>query len=75
MAEEQKKEGGAPTAPETASVEPKESRFADLEALQQEIERRIRDNKRFLERFLDDDFSEDGEEDVAEDEGEDFEEL
>jgi len=75
MAEELKEAGGASAVPEATPAEPKESRFAELEALQQEIERRIRDNKRFLERFLDDDFNEDEEADIAEDEGEDFEEL
>ncbi len=50
------------------------SRFPELDELQREIERRIRDNQRFLAGFMDDDF-------VAEDEGEDddtegdFEEL
>jgi len=76
MAEETKEGEDAPTSAESAPVAvPKEGRFADLEALQQEIERRIRDNKRFLERFLDEDFKEDGEEDEEDDGGEDFEEL
>ena len=39
MTEETKEEG-------CGAAEAKESRFAELEALQQEIERRIRDNKR-----------------------------
>lgn len=49
-------------------------RFPDLEELQQEIARRIRDNQRFLDRFLDDDFPE---EDESSDDGdtEEFEEL
>ena len=57
--------------PEQKPQETAESgnRFADLDQLQQEIARRIRDNQRFLERFLQDDFEEDG---AAE---EDFEEL
>ena len=57
--------------PEQKPQETAESgnRFADLNQLQQEIARRIRDNQRFLERFLQDDFEEDG---AAE---EDFEEL
>jgi hypothetical protein len=50
------------------------SPFADLDELQQEIDKRIRDNKRFLEKFLDDDFMEE-EEGGAEDESEEFEEL
>jgi hypothetical protein len=48
--------------------------FADLDEMRQEIEKRIRDNKRFLEKFLDDDFL-DEEEGVMEEEGEEFEEL
>lgn len=54
-----------------AAEEKKGKLFPELEELQQEIDRRIRDNKRFLERFLDEDFNDD--EDT--DEGEDFEEL
>jgi hypothetical protein len=49
-----------------------ESSFPDLEELQREVERRIRDNRRFLERFMDDDFVDDGE---PEEEDETFEEL
>jgi hypothetical protein len=44
------------------------SRFPELEELQREVERRIRDNRRFLERFMDENF-------VDEEEGENFEEL
>lgn len=50
------------------------SRFPELEDLQREIDRRIRDNRRFLEKFLDDDFAEEGEEGDADGE-EEFEEL
>lgn len=51
-----------------------EKRFADLDQLQQEIARRIKDNQRFLERFLRDDFEEEeGEEDPGAEE--DYEEL
>lgn len=50
------------------------NRFADLDQLQQEIARRIRDNQRFLERFLQDDFEEEDGAEEAEEE-EDFEEL
>lgn len=50
------------------------SRFPELDELQREVERRIRDNQRFLARFMDDDFdAEEGEDGEA---GEDdFEEL
>lgn len=52
---------------------PAESRFPELDELQREVQRRLKDNQRFLERFLDEDF---GDEDEADEgEGEDFEEL
>ena len=62
--------------PEQKPQETAESgnRFADLEQLQQEIARRIKDNQRFLERFLQDDFEEEEGAEDAEGE-EDFEEL
>jgi hypothetical protein len=41
--------------------------------LQREVEKRIRDNRRFLENFLDDGFKDEDEE--ADDEDEPFEEL
>lgn len=49
------------------------NRFADLDQLQQEVARRIKDNQRFLERFMQDDFEEENSEEDAEQE--DFEEL
>ncbi|MDT8423266.1 MAG: hypothetical protein RQ724_05785 [Desulfuromonadales bacterium] len=52
----------------------KPSRCADLEVLKQEVEHRLRDNRRFLDRFLDEDFVD--EDERIEDEGDaDFEEL
>jgi hypothetical protein len=76
VSEKSKEESSAPAASETPEPEAKKGKlFPDLEELQQEIDRRIRDNKRFLERFLDEDFIDDEETDAAEDEGEDFEEL
>lgn len=49
-------------------------RFPDLLELQDEIARRIRDNRKFLERFMDEDFEEElGQESAPE--GEDPEEL
>ena len=50
-----------------------EPRFPELEELQQEVERRIRDNQRFLDNFLKED-SLDEDEEHAEGE-ENFEEL
>lgn len=67
MSEEPKEDG--------AAAERKGKLFPELEELQLEIERRLRDNKRFLERFLDEDFKDDEEAEDGEDEGEDFEEL
>ncbi|HKK02120.1 MAG TPA: hypothetical protein VJ955_08130 [Desulfuromonadales bacterium] len=47
-------------------------RFPELEELQQEVERRIRDNQRFLDNFLNDDYMD---EDEEPDDEETFEEL
>lgn len=47
------------------------SRFPELDELQRDIERRIRDNQRFLDRFLDDDFKdEEGDEEAPGDDAE-----
>ncbi len=48
------------------------SRFPELDELQRDIERRIRDNQRFLDRFLNDDFKD--EEGDEEEPGDDAEE-
>jgi hypothetical protein len=72
MAEEPESEDILPPEVEPAEGGRRNERFQDLEILQQEVEKRIRDNQRFLERFMDDEFDE--EEDP--DEGEEiFEEL
>jgi len=55
-------------------VEPEKSRFPELDEMQREIERRLKDNQRFLERFLDDDFPDD-DETLENDEDDFFEEL
>lgn len=47
-------------------------RFPELEEIQREVERRIRDNRKFLEKFLDEDYVD--EEGEAEDKA-DIEEL
>lgn len=61
---------------EDRTDEEKQERFPELAQLQREVERRIRDNRRFLERFRDDDFEEmEEEEEGGEDEGDSFEEL
>jgi len=69
-----------PTPPAAESVEPapaaEPKRFADLDLLQEEVARRLADNRKFLANFLDEDYAEDdeaaGEADADE---EDFEEL
>jgi len=59
----------APPAAETPS------RYADLDLLQQEVEKRIRDNQRFLERFLDEDYPDEADETEDGADDEEFEEL
>lgn len=66
MSEQEPKAGESPAEAE--------NRFADLDQLQQEITRRIKDNQRFLERFMQDDFEQETDQEMAGDE-EDFEEL
>jgi len=63
------------TVTETTS-EP-ESRYPDLDLLQQDVSRRLRDNQRFLDHFLDDDFMDelDSEDDDVDIDPDDFEEL
>ncbi len=61
---------------ETADQQPGEEtangpRFPELLELQEEIERRIRDNQRFLDRFLDEDFVDEMELEEEEKDGED----
>jgi hypothetical protein len=51
------------------------SPFPDLDELQQEIEKRIRDNKRFLEKFQDDDFTDEEDGGIEEEGIGEFEEL
>lgn len=72
MAEEQER-GKPPAAGVSPADDGRGERLRDLEVLQQEVEKRIRDNQRFLERFMDVDFDE--EDDSEEGEEEIFEEL
>jgi len=51
------------------------SRYPELDELQQEISRRLRDNQRFLEHFLDEDFPDENEDEAEEIDPDDFEEL
>ena len=71
MTDEEREENPTLQNPETPEGDAPEERFPELAELQREIDRRIRDNQRFLERFLDDDFDDEdpGEEDEI------FEEL
>lgn len=65
-----------PTEPETDET-PTASRFPELEELQNDVSRRIRDNQKFLDRFMDDEFIDDDPETTGEEENpaDDFEEL
>jgi len=70
----------APDTPPAATGDQPESpapapRFPELEVLQQDIERRIRDNRKFLERFLDDDYVDEEAADEDDETPDDFEEL
>jgi len=60
----------APSPEEDQTV----SRFPELDELQQEVARRLKDNQKFLAHFLDEDFSEDLDEE-DEPSPDDFEEL
>lgn len=63
------------TDPELTPESPEggNSRWRELDELQREVTRRIKDNQRFLDGFLDDDYQEEGEAD--DDEDDNFEEL
>jgi hypothetical protein len=50
------------------------SRFPEMDELQSEIDRRIRDNQKFLDHFLDKDYIEE-DDDEDDDDGDEFEEL
>ena len=63
-------------ADETAEA-PSTSRFPELDELQSDVSRRIRDNQKFLDRFMDDEFIDDDPETTEDDSDpeDDFEEL
>lgn len=67
--ERQENEGQADVAQPAEEAE----RFPELEELRRQVERRIRDNDRFLARMFDDDFEDDEEQGTDEEEA--FEEL
>lgn len=58
-------------------LSPSEKRRNELDELQAQVSKRLRDNQRFLERFMDEDFEDEMEKELeAEDEDEEpFEEL
>ncbi len=61
-------EANEPSADRSASTEAQdagEERFPELAEIEDEIQRRIRSNQRFLERFMDDDFDADDEDENA----------
>jgi len=63
-------------AEQPVATEPEPSRYPDLDQLQQDVSKRLRDNQRFLDHFLDDDFMDElDEEEEEEIDPEDFEEL
>jgi hypothetical protein len=68
-----------PTKTDETAETPPTSRFPELEELQNDVARRIRDNQKFLDRFMDDEFIDDDpettDEDGDDDAPEDFEEL
>ena len=67
-------------SPENSEEQPVEeegtstSHFPEMDELQNEIDRRIRDNQKFLEHFMDNDYIEEDEDD-DEDDDEIYEEL
>jgi hypothetical protein len=67
------------TTPEEPETADKEERFPELAALEENIQRRLRSNQRFLERFMDEDFDDLDDDDIDgsidEDEPDQMEEL
>jgi len=66
-------ENGTDGAERTAN----EKRRQELDELQQQVARRLKDNRRFLERFMDDDFEDEVAKEIDDEEGDEdpFEEL
>ena len=69
--ENQKDVNQEPSEEESASP----SRFPEMDELQNDIARRIRDNQKFLDHFLDKDYPEEDDDDEEDDNDELFEEL
>ena len=60
--------------PSAAEQDQPGNRYPELDELQQEVAKRLRDNQKFLDHFLDEDFAEETDEE-SEPPAEDFEEL
>jgi len=71
VSDEEQKEPESPETPEEEPASP--SRFPEMDELQDDIARRIRDNQKFLDHFLDNDYTDEDEDD--DDDEEIFEEL
>lgn len=63
------------TADSTPESEESSERYPELAELQNEIDRRIRDNQKFLDHFLDETFPDDDEEDDLDADDESLPEL
>lgn len=61
----------------TQELSDSEMRLNQLDELQQQVAKRLKDNQRFLERFMDDDFEEEMGKELVDDDPDDepFEEL
>ncbi len=59
------------------ALSPNEKRLNELDELQQQVAKRLKDNQRFLERFMDDDYEDEIGQEHADDEPDEepFEEL
>jgi hypothetical protein len=68
MTEKENRDDEIPPVESESQETPAPGPFDVLDELRRDIDRRIRDNKRFLERFLDEDFDDD--DDDEGDEGE-----
>jgi hypothetical protein len=75
MTEKENRDDETPPVESESQETPAPGPFDALDELRREIDRRIRDNKRFLERFLDEDFDDDVEEEEGDLEWSEEEEL
>lgn len=77
VSEEEKTDNSdeAPSTGEPDSNSGSGSRFPEMDELQSEIDRRIRDNKKFLDHFMDTDFVDDEDDEDDDEDDEIFEEL